>query len=194
MKRRGSLLTLAVLLVVGLSPCLRAENNGADGMDAPGGAAAATPLLVAEPVDVPMGQEEITKLIETLGYPNEVAASFSSTVDLWKDDRQHSLIPKWKKALDDARAEHEAGRLLDRTEQRDGENCAAPLALPALEATLKCSHLFNVLEARGALSVTERAASIQRIRRLACRVAAAHLAQRKAAGFPLLERCWEPTN
>ena len=60
------------------------------------------------------------------------------------------------------------------------------LVVPAHEAVLKCSHLFNVLDARGALSVTERAAYIQRIRKLACLVADAYVAQREAAGFPLL--------
>ena len=78
--------------------------------------------------------------------------------------------------------ESEAGRLLER--QKDGE--PAPLPLPAYEATLKCSHLFNVLDARGALSVTERAAFIGRVRRLACAVADAYLVRREAAGFPLL--------
>jgi glycyl-tRNA synthetase alpha chain len=82
--------------------------------------------------------------------------------------------------------EREALRLLSRRDETGGGR--PPLALPALEATLRCSHLFNVLEARGALSVTERAASIQRIRRLACRVAASYVAQREAAGFPLLSR------
>jgi glycyl-tRNA synthetase alpha chain len=82
--------------------------------------------------------------------------------------------------------EAEAGRLLARTEEKEGETVAAPLVLPAYEAVLKCSHLFNVLEARGALSVTERAASIQRIRRLACRCADAHLRKRQGAGLPLL--------
>ena len=61
-----------------------------------------------------------------------------------------------------------------------------PLVVPAHEAVLKCSHLFNVLDARGALSVTERAAFIQRIRKLACLVADAYVAQREAAGYPLL--------
>ncbi len=65
---------------------------------------------------------------------------------------------------------------------------ARPLVVPAHEAVLKCSHAFNVLDARGALSVTERAACIQRIRRLACLVADAYLTQREAAGFPLLQR------
>jgi glycyl-tRNA synthetase alpha chain len=78
--------------------------------------------------------------------------------------------------------EAEAQRLLVRM---DGEE-AAPLVVPAHESVLKCSHLFNVLDARGALSVTERAAMIQRIRKLACRGAAAYVAQREAMGFPLL--------
>ena len=64
---------------------------------------------------------------------------------------------------------------------------ALPLVVPAHEAVLKCSHLFNVLDARGALSVTERAAFIQRIRKLACAVADAYVAQREKAGFPLLK-------
>ena len=82
--------------------------------------------------------------------------------------------------------EAEAGRLLERTKQTpDGEK-PAPLSLPAYEATLKCSHVFNVLDARGALSVTERAACIQRIRRLACRCATAWLEGRRETGYPLL--------
>jgi glycyl-tRNA synthetase alpha chain len=82
--------------------------------------------------------------------------------------------------------EREAGRLLELP--GPGGEGTAPLVLPAYEATLKCSHLFNVLDARGAFSVTERGASIQRIRRLACRCAAAWLAKREAAGWPLSAR------
>ena len=80
--------------------------------------------------------------------------------------------------------EADAVRLLELGE--DEEDSAAPVVLPAYEATLRCSHLFNVLDARGAFSVAERAASIQRIRRLACRCASAYLRQREQAGFPLL--------
>jgi glycyl-tRNA synthetase alpha chain len=47
--------------------------------------------------------------------------------------------------------------------------------LPAYDWTLKSSHAFNVLDARGAISVSERAGMILRIRRLACAVAKAHL-------------------
>jgi glycyl-tRNA synthetase alpha chain len=76
--------------------------------------------------------------------------------------------------------ESEAQRLL----QDDGAKGA--VLLPAYEAALKCSHLFNVLDARGAFSVAERAASIQRIRRLACRAAEQYVEQREALGHPLL--------
>ena len=64
-------------------------------------------------------------------------------------------------------AERESRRLLDR--ERDGE--PDPLLIPAFERVLEASHLFNVLDARGALSVTERQSMIQRIRRLAVRCA-----------------------
>jgi glycyl-tRNA synthetase alpha chain len=49
--------------------------------------------------------------------------------------------------------------------------------LQAYDLCLKCSHLFNLLDARGAISVTERAAMIARVRKLAIRVAAAWLEQ-----------------
>jgi len=85
------------------------------------------------------------------------------------------------------RWEAESTRLLGR-ELGDGEDARPnPLVLPAYEAVLKCSHLFNVLDARGAFSVTERAAFIGRIRRLACTCASAWTRQREQAGHPLLD-------
>jgi glycyl-tRNA synthetase alpha chain len=61
------------------------------------------------------------------------------------------------------------------------------LVLPAYEFCLKCSHTFNLLDARGAISVTERTGYIARIRNLARACAEAYLAQREALGFPLLK-------
>jgi glycyl-tRNA synthetase alpha chain len=60
------------------------------------------------------------------------------------------------------------------------------LVLPAYDHALRCSHTFNVLEARGAISVTERTGFIQRVRRLAVGCARAWLKDREARGFPLL--------
>jgi glycyl-tRNA synthetase alpha chain len=64
---------------------------------------------------------------------------------------------------------------------------AVPLALPAYEQVLKASHTFNLLDARGAISVTERARFILRVRTLARAVAQAYYASREALGFPLLK-------
>jgi glycyl-tRNA synthetase alpha chain len=59
------------------------------------------------------------------------------------------------------------------------------LALPAYEQLLKAAHAFNLLDARGAISVTERAAYIGRIRNLARAVAQSYLESRARLGFPL---------
>jgi glycyl-tRNA synthetase alpha chain len=53
---------------------------------------------------------------------------------------------------------------------------------------LKCSHAFNLLDARGAISVTERAAYIARVRALARLVAQAYYESRKKLGFPMLRQ------
>ena len=62
------------------------------------------------------------------------------------------------------------------------------LVLPAYEFCLKCSHLFNLLDARGAISVTERTRFIARVRNLARAVALAYVKQREDLGHPLLGR------
>ena len=64
------------------------------------------------------------------------------------------------------------------------------LALPAYEQVLKAAHTFNLLDARGAISVTERAAYIGRIRNLARSVAASYLDSRARLGFPLAPKAW----
>jgi glycyl-tRNA synthetase alpha chain len=61
------------------------------------------------------------------------------------------------------------------------------LVLPAYDHCLKCSHAFNILDARGAISVTERTHFIGRVRNLARRCAEAYLKQREAMGYPLLK-------
>ena len=63
----------------------------------------------------------------------------------------------------------------------------ASLVVPAYEYCLKCSHTFNLLDARGAISVTERTGYIARIRNLARACAEAYLNQREEMGFPLLK-------
>ncbi|HYM61062.1 MAG TPA: glycine--tRNA ligase subunit alpha [Thermoanaerobaculia bacterium] len=60
------------------------------------------------------------------------------------------------------------------------------LVLPAYDWTLKCSHIFNTLDARGAVSVTERVGVTKRVRDLAVRCAKEYLESRRALDFPLL--------
>lgn len=67
---------------------------------------------------------------------------------------------------------------------------AQKLALPAYEQVLKAAHSFNLLDARGAISVTERAAYIGRIRNLARAVAQSYYESRERLGFPLAPREW----
>jgi len=64
------------------------------------------------------------------------------------------------------------------------------LALPAYEQLLKAAHTFNLLDARGAISVTERAAYIGRIRNLARAVAQSYYDSRERLGFPMAPREW----
>ena len=64
----------------------------------------------------------------------------------------------------------------------------AGLALPGYEMVMKCSHTFNLLDARGAISVTERAAYIGRVRALSRLVAQAYYDSREALGFPMLAK------
>ena len=70
----------------------------------------------------------------------------------------------------------------------EAESCLDKgFVLPAYDYTLKCSHTFNLLDARGAISVTERADYIRRIRDLARACAKAYWESREAQGWPMLQ-------
>ncbi|RQD65579.1 glycine--tRNA ligase subunit alpha [Desulfonatronovibrio magnus] len=74
----------------------------------------------------------------------------------------------------------------DKFEQESLQLCKAQLAWPAYDYCLKCSHLFNLLEARGAISITERTGYIARVRKLASKVAVLYNEQREKMGYPML--------
>jgi glycyl-tRNA synthetase alpha chain len=69
----------------------------------------------------------------------------------------------------------------------DGASRDHSQALPAYDYCLKCSHAFNILDARGAISVTERQAYMGRVRNLARASAQAYLAERERLGWPLAQ-------
>lgn len=83
--------------------------------------------------------------------------------------------------------------LFDRFDKAEAEcqrllSLETPLPLPAYERTVQASHAFNLLDARGAISVTERQAYILRVRGLARGCAEAYFNAREKLGFPMLEK------
>lgn len=80
--------------------------------------------------------------------------------------------------------EREANALLEAFRNADEEGKRRFPILSAYDQCLKCSHLFNVLDSRGVISVTERATLIGRVRQIAIRIAKAYLVQRSPAAAP----------
>ncbi len=87
---------------------------------------------------------------------------------------EHADVPKLFELFDFYEAQ--ADKLVD-----------ADLPLPAYEMVLKASHTFNLLDARGAISVTERQRFILRVRTLARKVAQGYVTSRAKLGFPLAD-------
>ena len=81
----------------------------------------------------------------------------------------------------------------DEHEKACNDLLAVKLALPAYEQVLKASHTFNLLDARRAISVTERQRYILRVRTLARGVAQLYYASREALGFPLVKQSLPPS-
>jgi len=79
-------------------------------------------------------------------------------------------------------------RQFDTHEQQSRLLIEKDLPLPAYEQVLKASHIFNLLDARSAISVTERQRFILRVRALARAVAHAYYERREALGFPMLRQ------
>jgi len=79
-------------------------------------------------------------------------------------------------------------KLFDEYEDETYKIIKNGLVLPAYDMVIRCSHIFNMIDARGAISVTERAYYIQRVRNLAKTVAKAYVESRKNLGFPLLKK------
>lgn len=81
-------------------------------------------------------------------------------------------------------------RIYDTYENEAARCVEAGLVVPAHDYNLKCSHLFNILDTRGAVGVTERASYFRRMRSMAQRVSELYVAQRESLGHPMLD-AWE---
>ena len=78
-------------------------------------------------------------------------------------------------------------QLFDQYEKESLRLIEKGLVLPAYDYCLKCSHTFNILDARGAIGVTERTGFIGRVRNMARRCAEGYLKQREEMGYPLMK-------
>jgi glycyl-tRNA synthetase alpha chain len=124
-----------------------------------------------------------TASVQELKYASDGRGGYLTWADLWLQNEVEFCRYNFEEANVEqlfamfAMWESEAQRLL-----------SLELVMPGYDAVVKCSHLFNLLDARGAISVSERVGYIGRVRRLARQAALAWLAKREAMGFPLLPR------
>src|SRR5579883_1021524 len=138
--------------------------------------------LPAIPVELTYGLERIAQFVlrKDNVFDLEWAPGITYGEIRREDEFEHSTFAFETADVDMLRhtfaaAEAEAGRLLD-----------AGLTVPAYEHVLRCSHTFNLLDARGAVGVAERASLMARCRVLARRCAEQYLKHREELGWPLL--------
>ena len=154
-------------------------------------------------VEITYGLERICAFLENLDSVYEIKWSSDRTYgDIRLAEEQQ--LSEYSFDRSDAAAlraefelhEKQAKELLDGWKSRElpDKNVGAPTLatqryplLAAYDHCLKCSHLFNLMDARGVISTTERAALMARVRTLACRTAAAYLEQTNV-GAPTLKR------
>jgi glycyl-tRNA synthetase alpha chain len=136
------------------------------------------------PVEITYGLERITMYLQ--GVDNVYDLQWNDTIRYGHVHHQQEIEQStynFEKANID-----ELLNFFNQYEQEAQKMAAESLVLPAYEYCLKCSHTFNLLDARGAISVTERTGYIARIRNLARSCAENYLSQRESMGFPLLEK------
>jgi len=124
-----------------------------------------------------------TKSVQELKYAARPDGGFLSWADLWLQNE----IEFSKYNFEEANVE----QLFAMFKMWEGEAArlfALELVMPGFDCVIKCSHLFNLLDARGAISVSERVGYIGRVRKLARQAALAYLTKREAMGFPMLPK------
>jgi glycyl-tRNA synthetase alpha chain len=139
--------------------------------------------LAPIPVEITYGSERICMFVN--GVDNVFDLEWSTGVS-YGDVRLQEEV-EFSKHNFEAADVPLLNRLFDQYEAEGHRLLKLGLVLPAYDYALRCSHTFNVLEARGAISVTERTGFIQRVRRLSVGCAKEYLKTREAIGFPLLK-------
>ena len=143
-----------------------------------------------------MGSIELAPISAEITYGLERIALYLQDVDTFFDIRwnehlnygdvhRQSEVEYSKYNFEHANVEM-LFQLFNDYEQETHACLDAGLVLPATDHVLRCSHTFNMLDARGVISVTERVSYIERVRRLAQRIARAYVKQREEMGHPLI--------
>jgi len=142
------------------------------------------------------GSIELDPITVELTYGLERIAMFLQKVDnafelLWNDEvtygeLRHEDEVQFSRYNFDASDPEMLLKLFDMYETECRRLLKAALVLPAYDYVLKCSHTFNLLDARGAIGVAQRTTYITRVRSLARAVAKTYLKQREAMGYPFL--------
>jgi glycyl-tRNA synthetase alpha chain len=134
--------------------------------------------------EITYGLERIAMCVQEVDDINDIRWN-SDLVwrDIWNTTEVEFSRYNFEEA--DVKAHFELFQLYER---EAGRLAGLGMVMPAYDFVLKCSHIFNVLDARGAISVTERASYILRVRKLARMVARKYVEQREEMGFPLMRK------
>lgn len=138
-------------------------------------------------VEITYGIERIAMYIQ--GIDNVFDLKWNDTCTY--GDVHHQGEVEWSKYNFELADVDMLRRLFDMFEKEGMRMAEEKLVLPTYDCCLKCSHLFNLLNARGAISVAERTNYIARVRNLARLSAELYLRQREEMGYPLLNRQWK---
>ena len=138
--------------------------------------------LEIESCEITMGIERLAMYIQNVDSVYDL---------LWNDDIKYGDLFKTAEYENSVYSFEEADvemlfKLFEMYEKEANRLNELKLVLPAYDYTLKCSHVFNILDARGAVSVSERNSYILKVRDLAKQVAQNHIEKRQELGFPLL--------
>jgi glycyl-tRNA synthetase alpha chain len=128
--------------------------------------------------EITYGLERIAMFLEKVNSIYDIHWNETLT---YGDVRHEDEVESSRFCFETADTEY-AQLFFDRNEREGWQTLARGLVRPAYEAALTCSHQFNILDARGAVSATDRVGMIRRVRDLACACARAYVARGEAAG------------
>ena len=135
------------------------------------------------PVEITYGLERLSMVVQDVDNIYDLKWGKNIT---YRDIRHQAEVEQSKYNFEEADI-HMLFNLFNIYEKEAGRLIEKELPLPAYDYILKCSHTFNLLDARGAISVSERTGYISRVRNIARLCAEEYLKQRRRLGFPLIK-------